>query len=62
MNCVTGFSTGPSFGCAGNSGRIQSSAAMKSMYTPARMVAAQRRPDPIATPISVAGTANDIAR
>src|SRR5580698_5832471 len=31
INCVTGFITGPSLGCAGNSGRIQISAAVNNV-------------------------------
>src|ERR1700761_9530412 len=43
--CVTGLNTGPSLGCAGNSGRMSISAIRKSIYTAAVAVAAQRKRD-----------------
>src|ERR1043166_7047813 len=50
VNCVTGLNTGPSFGCAGNSGRIQMSDAVKSEYRDATIVAAQGCTDPALPP------------
>ena len=55
MNCVTGWKTGPSFGSAGNRGRIQIMAMKKAVYIPAMMVAPHLWPDARPMEIRISG-------